>query len=132
MTFLSDMTKALPHDELAAKEIFELLAYGDETSVILNIRSSEIIIDGKLKISCGDKAFKAEIFRIAYVPSVLAARNDHDDYVICDKAGIYPDRLEKNRAKTVRIVPHVNNQFLIKIKCLQAGEKNVLLLMPFF
>ncbi len=100
-----------------------MLAYGDETSLILDVTSERILIDGKLKLSCSDKSLSVEVYRIAYVPSVQAVRDDHDDYVISDKAGLYPDRLEKLDLNVVRIVPHIHNQFFIRIKGFCATEK---------
>lgn len=123
MTFLSRLTKKLPYEKLQGEGVSRLLAYGDETSFILDITSEQILIDGKLKLSCSDKSLSVEVYRIAYVPSVQAARDDHDDYVISDKAGLYPDRLEKLDLNVVRIIPHIHNQFFITIKGFNAIEK---------
>lgn len=116
MTFTSRLTKILPYEETDGNSVSRVFAYGGETSLILDITSEEILIDGKLNISCGNKSLSIEIYRIVYVPSVQAARDDHDDYIVSDKAGLYPDRLEKLNVNVVRIVPHIHNQFYIIVK----------------
>lgn len=110
---VNHLSKVMPDRSGVMEESYGNLYRGQVSSFQLVIETDEIIIDGRLLIKSDFKNILVQ--RVGYVPSSLPVREGHDDYIISDKMGLYPDSLLEVDLKKLRLAPKVPNVFFISV-----------------
>ena len=115
MYFLSALKKVMPQEKVLSDgtKFGNLYKYG-RLHFQFVVFSDKILIDGRIKIETNIPTVKME--RIGYVPSMLPVREDHDDYIVSKSPGLYPDSILPVNKDVVRIVPGINNCFMITVE----------------
>ncbi len=124
LNFARNLEKFLPTDEVK-REAFSTQWYRDEKRPLQFVfHTDEIIIDGRIEISSPLKNYT--IYKVGYVPTTMPIREEHDDYVVSDKAGLFPDPLVVAKGAYLHFAPHINHAFYLTFEDeVFAGEYEV-------
>lgn len=113
--FVPALKKVLPQEKLdgGSRKRRNLYRHG-RLHLQFVVFSERILFEKSLLIETDLPSLKVE--RVGYLPSLVPVREDHDDYLISDQPGLYPDSLLPEDGQSVNIVPGVNNCFMITVE----------------
>lgn len=111
LNFIPTLKKLLPQEEVKASFNTVQWYKGIKCPLQFVFHTDEIIIDGRIEISAPFE--KYTLFKVGYVPAILPVREEHDDYIVSDNAGLFPDPLLEIDKNYLHFAPHINHAFYL-------------------
>ncbi len=122
LNFIPTLKKLLPQEEVKADFGVVQWYEGIQHPLQFVFRTDEMIIDGRIEV---DAPFqKYTLHRVGYVPTTLPIREEHDEYILSDRAGLFPDPLMEVNEKYLHFAPHINHAFYLTFEEENLAEGN--------
>lgn len=116
LCFVDKMEKVFPYGDAQEKVDSIIAIIGEKTAFQAIVRTKKPLYNAKISIG-GDLKKYITVKRVECVPSVVAVRENADDYVVNDgKSGVYPDLLCDVNLRSINLAPEINYGFYFIIK----------------